>query len=96
MSNTTTTRAHADHAVNAPRRLTTETKAATKTTEFFVYIAAVLAVAITAFMVNNDNGGSNIDPFSALDALRYITYLTIGYMVARGLAKAGSRDAYDA
>lgn len=90
--------ANADHSVDRPRRLT-ETKAAIKTTEFFVYIAAVLAVAITAFMVNDDGGakgGNGIDPFSALDALRYITYLTIGYMIARGLAKAGSREAYDA
>ena len=98
MSTATRTHADPDQAVNRPRRLTTETKAATKTTEFFVYIAAVLAVAVTAFMVNDDggaSGGNGIDPFSALDALRYITYLTIGYMIARGLAKAGSRDAYD-
>jgi hypothetical protein len=101
MSNATSTHNHSDHAdtnLDRPRRLTTETKASTKTTEFFVYLAAVLAVAITAFMVNDDggiNGGTGVDPFSALDALRFITYLTIGYMIARGLAKAGSRDAYD-
>ena len=94
------TTTHTDNT-NAPRtrRLTTETKASTKTTELFVYLAAVFAVAITAFLVNDDggaNGGNGIDPFSALDALRFITYLTIGYMIARGLAKAGSRDSYDA
>jgi hypothetical protein len=103
MSNATSTHTdHADHTdrnLDRPRRLTTETKASTKTTEFFAYVAAVLAVAITAFMVNDDggvNGGTGVDPFSALDALRFITYLTIGYMIARGLAKAGSRDSYDA
>lgn len=103
MSNATTTHTdhndYADHADHRPRRLTTETKASTKTTELFVYLAAVLAVAITAFLVNDDggvNGGTGVDPFSALDALRFITYLTIGYMIARGLAKAGSRDSYDA
>jgi hypothetical protein len=37
---------------------------------------------------------SSADPFSALDAIRYISYLTIGYMVARGLAKSGSREHY--
>lgn len=81
----------ADAQVEGQRELfTTETKPATKTTEFFVYVAAVAAVAITALMVGQDeNTGS--DPFSALDALRYITYLTIGYMLSRGLAKAGSR-----
>ena len=74
------------------RRLSTETKESTKTTELYVYIAAVAAVVITAFVVGGDGGG---DPFGASEALRYITYLTIGYMVARGLAKSGSRDFYD-
>ena len=78
------------------RRRATETKASTKTTEFFVYLGAVLAVAITALMVGNDAGGASSDPFSALDALGLITYLTIGYMIARGLAKSGSRESHDA
>ena len=76
------------------RRLSTETKASTKTTELYVYVAAVLAVVVTAFVVGNDEGGG-VDPFGASEALRYITYLTIGYMLARGLAKSGSRDFYD-
>jgi hypothetical protein len=84
-----------DPAVEHTRRLSTETKASTKTTEFFMYLAAVAAVVITAFVVGDDGKGTN-DPFSALDAIRYITYLTIGYMIARGLAKSGSRDHYDA
>jgi uncharacterized membrane protein len=74
-------------------RLSTETKASTKTTEFFVFLAAVAAVVITAFLVGQDEN-TGIDPFSALDALRYITFLSIGYMVARGLAKSGSRENY--
>ena len=81
--------------VNTTRRLTTETKASTKTTELIAYLATVLAVIVTAFVVG-DNGQGSADPFSASEALRYITYLTIGYMIARGLAKSGSRDAYDA
>jgi hypothetical protein len=84
-----------DTPVGRTRRLSTETKAATKTTEFIVYLAAVAAVVITAFAVGDDGKGT-ADPFSALDAIRYISYLTIGYMVARGLAKSGSRDHYDA
>ena len=83
-----------DNDVQPRRRLSTETKASTKTTELIVYVLAVLAVIITAYVVGDDNGGT--DPFGALDAIRYITYLTIGYMVARGLAKSGSRDSYDA
>ena len=76
------------------RRISTETKASTKTTELYLYVAAVAAVVITAFVVGNGAGGGE-DPFGATDAIRYITFLTIGYMVARGLAKSGSRDFYD-
>ncbi len=75
------------------RRLSTETKASTKTTELMAYIGAVVAVIITALVVGKD--GHGVDPFSASEALHLITYLTIGYMVARGLAKCGSRDNYD-
>ena len=47
---------------------------------------------ITALVVGKD--GSGADPFSALDAIRYISYPTIGYMIARGLAKSGNREDY--
>ena len=76
------------------RRLSTETKASTKTTELYLYVAAVVAVVITALVVGNGSGGGE-DPFGASEAIRYVTFLTIGYMVARGLAKSGSRDFYD-
>jgi len=68
----------------------TETRPARKTTELIAYVAAVLAVAVTAFVVGDD-GENTADPFSAEQAMRYITFLTIGYMIARGLAKSGSR-----
>ena len=90
MSNTT------DHNTrnHVAARLGSETKASTKTTEFFLYLAAVAAIVITAFVVgdNGTEGGGEGDPFGAEHAMRYITFLTIGYMVARGLAKSGSRD----
>jgi hypothetical protein len=47
---------------------------------------------ITASVVSGD--GNIADPFNAEQALRYITFLTIGYMISRGLAKAGSREPY--
>jgi hypothetical protein len=68
-----------------------ETRPARKTTELIAYVAAVLAVAVTALVVGDD-GENTTDPFSAEQALRYITFLTIGYMIARGLAKSGSRS----
>jgi hypothetical protein len=62
----------------------TETKAAFKTTELIVYVLAVLGVLIASMIVDQSFGA---DP-----AWRYVTYLTVGYMISRGLAKSGSRN----
>ncbi|MEV6714645.1 hypothetical protein AB0M48_21730 [Lentzea sp. NPDC051208] len=80
-----------DLASGAPamHRPDVETKPSFKTTEFFVFLAAVAAVVVTALMVSGDAGTA--DPFNAEQALRYITFLAIGYMISRGLAKAGAR-----
>lgn len=79
---------------NLERRLSTETKASTKSTELYVYVLAVVAVVVTAMIVGDDDH-THIDGFGAVEAVRYIVWLTIGYMVARGLAKSGSREYYD-
>ncbi|MEV6905205.1 hypothetical protein [Amycolatopsis sp. NPDC051372] len=79
------------HAGPAPAATARETKPAFKTTEFFVFLAGVVAIVITALTVDGDaNTGG--DPFNAEQALRYITFLAIGYMISRGLAKAGARQ----
>ena len=64
----------------------TETKSAYKTTELIVYVVAVAGVLIASMIVDASFGA---DP-----AWRYVTYLTVGYMISRGLAKAGSREPY--
>lgn len=79
------------NAAGGSRRLRGETRPSTKTTELIASIAAVLPVAITALVVGDNGHGGRRDPFSAGQALRYITFLTIGYMIARGLAKSGAR-----
>ncbi len=94
MSATTSPRHELDLGVDQPRRLTTETKASTKTTELYVYLTTVLAVVVTANFYDGD--GSTGDPFGATTAMRFVVYLTIAYLVARGLAKSGSRERYDA
>jgi hypothetical protein len=94
MSTSTAPQTNADYGVEQPRRLTTETKNATKTTEFFIFVAMVLAVVVTANVY--DGNGTDGDPFGATTAMRYVVYLTIAYLVSRGLAKSGSREAYDA
>jgi hypothetical protein len=74
---------------NAVRRVSTETKAAFKTTELIAYVVAVIAVLV-ASAVSDDNS-----EFGASKAWLYVTILTVGYLVSRGLAKSGSRDFYD-
>ena len=64
-----------------------ETKASTKTSEFFVYVIAAAAILIASLVV---------DGFNATEGWMFFTYLSIGYMISRGLAKAGSRDPYRA
>jgi hypothetical protein len=72
------------------RRLSTETKASFKTTEFFAYLAAVVGVLIASQVVGTAD--THADYFRADRAWLYIVALTIGYMISRGLAKSGSRD----
>lgn len=65
-----------------------ETKPSLKTTEFYVYIAAVAGVLLASLLVGEGNGDR--DFFRANDAWWMISLLTIGYLVSRGLSKAGS------
>ena len=94
MSTSTDTRSSDVDYTDQPRRLSTETKNSTKTTEFFAFVAMVVAVVVTANVY--DGNGTDGDPFGATTAMRYVVYLTIAYMLARGLAKSGSREVYDA
>ena len=64
--------------------------ARTMTSELIAYVATVLAVIVTAFVVGADDNG--VDAFGAAQALQLLTFLTIGYMVARGLAKSGNHS----
>ena len=75
--------------VRSDRHETTETKPAFKTTELIAYVLAVLGVLIASAMVDENEDGQG---FGAESAWKYVTWLTIGYMVARGLAKAGSYE----
>ena len=63
------------------RRDTVETKPAFKTTELIVWALTVAGVLIAAAVTENLDGH---------DAWKYVAWLSIGYMVSRGLAKAGS------
>ena len=73
------------------RRLVTETKASFKTTEFMAYVAIVVGVLIAAAVVDQADAGG----LGAKQAWLYVTILTVGYMVSRGLAKSGTPQPYD-
>jgi hypothetical protein len=74
---------------------TTETKSGVKTTEtsppstteLIVFVLSVLGVLIAAAVTDNGDDGQG---FGARCAWLYVTLLSIGYMISRGLAKAGS------
>ena len=84
--------ARANNGRHTPARRSTETKASFKTTEFFVYLAAVVGVLIAAAVVDESNAGG----LGAQQAWLYVTLLTVGYMVSRGFVKSGSREPYTA
>jgi hypothetical protein len=77
-------------------RLTSETKHSTKTTEFYAMIAIIVGILLASWIVGqgDGNGNANVDAFPAVRAWLYVAIVGVGYMVSRGLAKAGSRDPY--
>lgn len=82
----------------AGRRLSTETKAAFKTTEFMAYVAVLVGIFIAGAVTSGgvDSAGvDHADVFPAHQVWLYATVLTVGYMISRGLAKAGSNQHYD-
>ncbi len=81
--------------ISRPSRLSTETKHALKTTEFWAYLASVAGVLAASWIVTSGNGGAdNGDAFNASRAWLIVAILSVGYMVSRGLAKSGSREPY--
>ena len=81
----------------ASQRLSTETKAATKTTEFYAMVVVILGILIAAAMIKGGDTGSGeggTDEFIARQAWLYVAIVAGAYMISRGLAKAGSREPY--
>jgi hypothetical protein len=74
------------------RRLTTETKQAFKTSEFWAMVGLVVAILISAAVINGGDNGT--DEFIARQAWLYVSILGAGYFVSRGLAKSGSGEPY--
>ena len=81
-----------DGVVHRARRLTTETKASFKTSEFWAMIALIVAILVSAAVIKGGDDGT--DQFIARQAWLYVAILGAGYFVSRGLAKSGSREPY--
>lgn len=77
-----------DHPLATGRRVSTETKSSYKTTELIAFVVVTIGILVAAAM-------TDVSDFGTQEAWFYVTLLTIGYMVSRGLAKSGSRDFYD-
>ncbi|HKH64291.1 MAG TPA: hypothetical protein VKA35_02390 [Solirubrobacterales bacterium] len=81
---------------NVVRRLSTETKQAFKTTEFWAMVAVIVGILIAAAMIKGGDTAPGTDEFIARQAWLYVAIVAVGYMISRGLAKSGSREPYDA
>jgi hypothetical protein len=85
-----------DTAVSQPRtggairRVTTETKNSLKTSEFWAFLAVVAGILVSAAAIKGGDDGT--DQFIARHAWLYISIVTAGYMISRGLAKSGSYE----
>jgi hypothetical protein len=74
-------------------RNTTETKAAYKTTEFYLYLLVAILVLIASWVIGTSHGHN--DYFRGDKAWFFVVLLTIGYLLSRGLAKSGRGEPYD-
>jgi hypothetical protein len=70
-----------------------ESKPAYKTTEFYVYLIVAILTLLASLLIDTSHGHN--DYFRGDKAWLYVVLLTIGYLLSRGLAKAGSRGDSD-
>ncbi len=63
-----------------------------KTTEFWVLVIVSIALLIAAAATDQ---GSDNQAFSAHDAWKYVTWLSIAYIISRGLTKFGGHERDD-
>lgn len=75
-------------------RLTTETKSALKTTEFWAMVGVIVAILISAATIKGGDTAPGTDEFIARQAWLLVAIVAVGYMISRGLAKSGSREPY--
>jgi hypothetical protein len=89
-----TTQRSSRGTVDRVRRLTTETKQAFKTTEFWAMLGVIVAILVSAAAIKGGDSSGGTDEFVAKQAWLYVSIVAAAYMISRGLAKAGSSDPY--
>jgi hypothetical protein len=62
-----------------------ESRRSFATSEFYIYVIAVVALLFFTYE-------SGADSLSREDGWRFATAMTVGYLLSRGLAKAGSSE----
>jgi hypothetical protein len=82
-----------ENGAGSLNRYTTETKGSTKTSEFWLTVAVVVGILISAAVIKGgDSGGT--DEFIARNAWLFVAIVTAGYAISRGLAKSGAYEPY--
>lgn len=66
------------------RRTFTETRPGFMTTEFWLALAAIVAILIATYVVDADLGAD--------EGWRYASWVAAAYILSRGLAKAATRE----
>ena len=69
-------------------RISTGARSTSITVELILYVLATLGIFITAAVIDEDGPGQG---FGAGEAWFYVTLLTVGYFVSRGLARMHGR-----
>lgn len=88
-----TTPTHRDGVGSSLRRLATETKASVKTSEFWLALAVIGGILVSAAAIKGGDT-SGTDEFIARHAWLYVAIVAGAYVIGRGLAKSGSSEPY--
>jgi hypothetical protein len=70
-------------------QVSTGRQSAYLTVELILYLIAAIGIFITAAVIDEDKSGQG---FGASEAWFYVTLLTVGFLISRGLAKIGGRN----
>jgi hypothetical protein len=69
-------------------QVSTGSQSAYITVELILYLLASIGIFITAAVIDESGSGQG---FGASEAWFYVTLLTVGFLLSRGLAKLGGR-----